>query len=339
MNNIPQPILDAYDIGVIESTTQITDGLIHATYLLETTTGRFILQRLHEVLSADEIGEDILAVTRHLKSVGTLAPEMILDRDGNVLHKFEDQVWRMQTAIAGRTHSVVPSEHAAQEAGKAFGELHRAFEKMNYQFKTRRLGHQTREILEGFKKTVEEHRADEIFDEVAADVELVLKTLPTLLLPESIPVRVVHGDPKISNVLFDENDHALAIIDLDTCHAGSILVDLGDAFRSWCGVEEDDPQNHFRIEIFEAGWRGYRMGAGGMITQDEVALVPQAVALITLELTARFLKDYFDDSYFGDDAERYESRRAQNLARARGQIALYRSIVEQWEAMNNIVSA
>jgi hypothetical protein len=44
--------------------------------------------------------------------------------------------------------------------------------------------------------------------------------------------------------------------------------------------------------------------------------------VVCIELAARFCVDAFDDSYFGWDPARFPSRRAHNLVRARGQLAL-----------------
>ena len=146
------------------------------------------------------------------------------------------------------------------------------------------------------------------------------------LLPDDLPLRVIHGDPKISNVLFDRRLRATGIVDLDTCNRRPLLVELGDAFRSWCGKAEDDPHNTFSLPVFNAAWRGYAQEARGFITARERKLVAKAIGTITLELAARFLIDYFEDSYFGWDSSRYLSRRAHNLARARGQIAEFSTI-------------
>jgi hypothetical protein len=116
-----------------------------------------------------------------------------------------------------------------------------------------------------------------------------------------------------------------------------LAVELGDAFRSWCGFQEDRADNRFRLEIFEAGWRAYRSSAS-FLTQAEIASVGQGIGLITLELASRFLADYFTDSYFGWDTKRYPSRRAHNLARARGQLALYKDFVAQQESVEAILA-
>ena len=102
-------------------------------------------------------------------------------------------------------------------------------------------------------------------------------------------------------------------------------------------MQEDDAKNVFRLEIFKAGWNGYAKSAEGFISARERKLVPKSVATITLELASRFLADYFEDNYFGWDDSRYPSRRAHNLARARGQLALYRDIQKKMGKMEAIV--
>jgi len=155
-----------------------------------------------------------------------------------------------------------------------------------------------------------------------------------LLLPDNLSLAVIHGDPKISNFLFKDGK-ASATVDLDTCGRASVLYDLGDAFRSWCGGLEDDPNNSFNIEHFTQGLRGYM--SQNKLPQKEVSLLLQSVELITLELAMRFCTDYFEDSYFSYDKERYPNRKAHNLARTRGQIALHKSIVVQREEIEEVI--
>jgi hypothetical protein len=65
--------------------------------------------------------------------------------------------------------------------------------------------------------------------------------------------------------------------------------------------------------------------------------VAQGIGTITLELAARFLADYFNDNYFGWDPKRYKSRRAHNLARARGQIALFKDLQKKMKQVKKII--
>ena len=53
--------------------------------------------------------------------------------------------------------------------------------------------------------------------------------------------QLVHGDLKISNLIFDAAGKAVGIIDFDTLLVHARAIDLGDALRSWCNwTAEDD---------------------------------------------------------------------------------------------------
>ena len=334
MQRIPQAVLSHYEIGRVKNVTSITDGLVHQTLELSTTTGTYILQRLHPVLSSQAIGKDFLAVTKFLKSQGFTTPQAVLSRQGKVLVRDGKDIWRMQTKISGRTIHVLHDLKMARECGEIYARFHRVMDGFSYTFKSTKILHETENVYEAFEKAVKKGGKVERWEggEVEEMVEFIRRNLPKYFLPATLPVRVIHGDPKISNILFGPPPArggargggsliAKSIIDLDTCNRRPLLVELGDAFRSWCGGAEDDPHNTFSLPIFRAAWAGYKKGAGDMMTKRELQYVPRAIGTITLELAARFLTDYFDDSYFGWDASRYPSRRAHNLARCRGQIA------------------
>lgn len=297
----------------------------------------FILQRLHPILSSEGIGEDFLAVTRFLKKKKFPAPECMLTSQGEVLAVDGEHVWRMQTFLKGRTMFVVKNPSMARESGEIYARLHKTLSKLDYAFKSDQIFHETEKVYAAFQKTVKAHYGSGLVDEVANEIAFVAAELPKLFLPTTLPMRVIHGDPKISNILFDAQGHAKAIVDLDTCNRRPLLVELGDAFRSWCGKKEDDAKNVFRLDVFASAWKGYAKGARGFITAREKKYVPQAIGTITLELAARFLTDYFTDNYFGWDASRYPSRRAHNLARAKGQIALYRDLKGKMREVKKIV--
>ncbi|MBT4856679.1 phosphotransferase [Candidatus Uhrbacteria bacterium] len=337
MQDIPKIVLEAYDLGPIDRVTKVSDGLIHQTYKVESMAGDFILQRLHPLLGTSEIGQDFFAVTTHLNNEGFPAPEAVLGMGGEVLVNDGEYNWRMQTYIDGRTYSKLDNPYVAKEAGAIYGRLHKSLASMDYEFQSELKLHETEKIFAEFQEVIGNWGGDiGLKESVRDEVDFILEHLPKQFLPSGLPQRVIHGDPKISNILF-KGGEAVGVIDLDTCNNHTVLVDVGDAFRSWCGRDEDDSQNAFNLELFEAGWLGYIGTAGDFLTDEERSLVPRAISCITLELAARFLKDVFDDSYFGWDAERYASRREHNLARVRGQIALYKDLQDKLGDVNRIV--
>jgi hypothetical protein len=61
------------------------------------------------------------------------------------------------------------------------------------------------------------------------------------------------------------------------------------------------------------------------------------VLTIAAELCLRFLTDALEERYFGFDASRFATRGEHNLARARGQLELAKSLVAQLDAAERIV--
>lgn len=337
---IPSRVIDSYDIGKVRNTKVVTDGLVHKTYELDTTTGQYIVQHLHPVLASAAIGQDFLAVTRYLENQGFPTPRAVLSKGGKMIVRDGKDVWRMQTKLSGRTLSVLQDLKMARACGEIYATFHRVMNGFPYRFKSKKILHETEKVYAAFEKALTKgsRRLQPAQNEkVKNEVEFIRRNLPKYFLSSTLPMRVIHGDPKISNILFDSKGQARAIIDLDTCNRRPLLVELGDAFRSWCGRAEDNPRNTFSLPIFRAAWAGYKKGAGDMMTKRELQYVPKAIGTITLELAARFLADYFDDNYFGWDSSRYPSRQAHNLARARGQIAEFRDYQKKLSAIKRIV--
>ncbi len=322
---IPTRVLSAYDLARVETVSQIASGLIHQTYKIAADKGTFILQRLHPMLATEEIADDFFVVTEYLNANGFPAPSCALTKRGEVLANDGTHYWRMQTCLPGRTFERVPSLAHVREAGGMYADLHRTLDGLAYRFRSRLKLHETRKIFRAFEQIVRRHEKKILSENAKPEITFIKTQLPKFFLPENLPRRVIHGDPKISNILFDRKGCAVGVVDLDTCNRHTVLADLGDAFRSWCADKKEDDRCRFRTDVFRAGWSAYKRRANGFLTSREIKLVPRAIACITLELACRFLTDYFNDSYFGWDPKRYPSRRAHNLARCRGQLSLFKN--------------
>ena len=129
---------------------------------------------------------------------------------------------------------------------------------------------------------------------------------------------IIHADPKLQNILFQKGK-AIAFIDFDTVMRGSYLIDLGDGLRSLYKIN-----NKFSEELFSACLKGYRSEIEIPHTDDEIK---SAIGLFSLELAARYCKNYFDQSYFPWDQDNYPSVKKQNLENARKCIEYYKTIL------------
>jgi Ser/Thr protein kinase RdoA (MazF antagonist) len=149
-----------------------------------------------------------------------------------------------------------------------------------------------------------------------------------------LPERTVHNDAKADNVLVDERTgEGLCMIDLDTVGPGTVLFDFGDLVRSMAagaaeddiaaGAAEDDiERSGVRRDLLEAVAAGYLDVAAGVLTGEEIDLLPLGGLVMTWEAASRFLADHLEgDVYYRVD------RRGHNLDRARAQLRLLDALV------------
>lgn len=321
---LPSPVVAAYDLDP-SSVSPITVGLVNQTFEARTSDGRrLIVQKLHPVFGA-AVNEDIDAITAHLERRGLVTPRPVRTREG-ALHVDHDGVYRALAFLEGRVHTEVAGAPVAHEAGALAGRFHRAVADLEHRFRFVRPGvHDTAAHLEKLRAAAE-RTDDAAIRELAATIDRETRALPEL---PPTPLRILHGDLKITNLLFSEDGtRGVALLDLDTMQHGPIAFELGDALRSWSNPRgESDPSAYFDPAIAAAAMEGFREGAAGAIGEDELATVPLGTARIAYELAARFATDVVEDRYFGWDPARFGSRREHNLVRARSQLALARDVV------------
>ncbi|APD48889.1 phosphotransferase [Synechococcus sp. CS-602] len=152
-----------------------------------------------------------------------------------------------------------------------------------------------------------------------------------------LPLRPIHGDPKINNMLMDvASGEAIALVDLDTVKPGLVHYDIGDCLRSCCnplGEETSDwAAVRFDPQLCDAILQGYAAAAGSFLTPTDYDYLYAAIRLIPLELGLRFFSDYLaGNTYFKTRYPRH------NLDRALVQFRLTASIEEQETAIRSII--
>jgi Ser/Thr protein kinase RdoA (MazF antagonist) len=292
-------------------------GLINVTWYVGDPV-QWVVQRLHPAFRAD-VHDDIEAVTAHLAARGLVTPRLLRTDAGTLCDTGPEGVFRVMDFVPGRTFQRVESPALAEAAGALVARFHAAVDDLVYDYHHVRPGaHDTplhmRRLEEGLSRASPEARA------VA---EEILERWHTFEMAD-LPLRHCHGDLKISNLRFDAAGGGLCLLDLDTLSALPLDVELGDAWRSWCNPRgEDDPDTHFDLDIFAASVRGYvAVRPLSAVERDALAGAPERIAL---ELASRFCRDAWEDAYFGWNAQRFPSRTAHNLFRARGQLSLARS--------------
>ena len=144
-----------------------------------------------------------------------------------------------------------------------------------------------------------------------------------------LPLRPIHGDPKVNNVLLDARDgQAVALVDLDTVKPGLVHTDIGDCLRSGCnplGEETLAPEQvRFDLGLCAALLEGYGAAAHHFLSPADHHYLFDAIRLISFELGLRFFSDHLAGNvYF------HTNRPGHNLDRALVQFHLTASIEAQ----------
>ena len=322
--------------------TPLVSGLINDSWRAERPGGSpLLLQRVNPMFPVT-INDDIDRVTQHLARKGLLTPRILRTPEGLLGLLADGELWRILTFIPGTTRDVLENPRQADEAGSLLARFHLALSDIDHTFVNARLGvHDTPLHLETLKGALEEHKGHARFDEIRPLGEAILGIAGALPELPRCTDRIVHGDPKISNLVFDElTDDALCLIDLDTLAPMPIILELGDAFRSWCNLRgEDNVEAAFSLPLFRSAVSGYARDAGGFLNETEWRALPAATLIITVELAARFAADALVESYFSWDSERYGTAGEHNQIRATSQLSLARSIQAQWAALEEVVTA
>jgi len=116
--------LHRYDHGELISAKGIAEGVENSNYLVDTTSGRFILTLYEKRVNVDDL-PFFMALTDHLASKGLNIPRMLRDRRGEQLQTLAGRPACLIEFLSGVsvTH---PSPAQARAAGGALGDMHRA---------------------------------------------------------------------------------------------------------------------------------------------------------------------------------------------------------------------
>jgi Ser/Thr protein kinase RdoA (MazF antagonist) len=347
---LDQPLLDVHPYGA---------GIINDTFLV-TCAGKpmpqAVLQRINPRVfpHPERIMRNLRTLYRHLEARQAALPPgerhlrlpaIIPARNGQDWF-VDDQggFWRTLEFIgASRTLERISHPGQARELGWALGRFHRLTADLDPTLLHQSLPgfHATPAYLERLDRAVAGATMtpdDSALEEALAWVEARRQLAPVLqqaCRAGLLPLRVVHGDPKLNNLLFDPaGARALGLIDLDTVQPGLVHYDLGDCVRSGCNTAgEASSKPRFDLELCRTLLEAYLAEAREFLHAREYPFLYNAICLLPFELGLRFLTDHLEgDRYFKVHG------RGQNLQRALTQFRLMQDIEVEGERIHRMVS-
>jgi Ser/Thr protein kinase RdoA (MazF antagonist) len=332
--------------GTSAAVLPLGNGLINETYLVTTAAEPFVLQCInaHVFPEPEAVQANLAEIGRHLDSKAPAAvklqiPRLIKSETGrDAVRDEQGRIWRAISYIADAVSlEALGGLHEARQVGFALGHFHRLLSDLNPLLLKDTLPgfHITPAYLAHYHEVLATAGPKRVNKDCAAFIDrhqFLADDLEAAKRQGLLPLRIIHGDPKLNNFMFDRNcQTVIGLVDLDTVKPGLLHYDIGDCLRSCCHRLENDA---FDPEIGEAILASYLSEAGHFFTGPDYESLYPAIRLIPFELGLRFYTDHLEgDRYFKTEEPE------QNLQRALGQFRLCESIIGQERAVRRLIES
>jgi len=299
--------------------TSLGKGNINDTFLVHTREKSVVLQRINDQVFPNPqiLINNLHILSNHLRSQPDPDAEqwkeavLVPALDGSLsVQDNSSSIWRALSYIENSTSvSSARTAFQAEQTGWALGHFHKRL--VNLDVRKMKIAlpgfHNLSNYLAQYKNTEKKIPATNS-PEIQFCLNIIRKkqksalALETAITKGIIRQKIIHGDPKIGNVLFDkESGLAISLIDLDTVGPGILQHDIGDCLRSVCNVagEESEPgEISFDLDYCEMTLKGYFQEAGTLLTSVDREFIYDGIKAITFELGLRFFTDYLQGGLY-----------------------------------------
>jgi len=192
-------------------------GLINISLRVDATDGRrCVLQQLHTMFDP-AVNLNLDRVTRELARAGMPTPLLLRTLAGEPWVTIDGRHWRLLSFVDGGSVDAIAEPALAREAGRLLARFHRALAGLRDPLPHQRPPvHEPPRHFAALREARARHAGHvhaAAVGDLATEIDALYAGLPAL--PQA-PLRLMHGDPKISNLLFDAAGRGLCLVDLDT---------------------------------------------------------------------------------------------------------------------------
>lgn len=290
----------------------------------DTEEQSFILQRINHAVFREPqlVMQNMRIYTDHVRDRLAQSPldrrwelpQILTTAQGQDYFQTEDgEFWRSLSFIENsKSFDTITDSQQAREVGYALGTFHHltsdlAPEKL---VDTLEGFHITPLYLQQYQQVIAKGENTQTSPEITYCQKIIEQHQELAHLLEDakssgkLPLRVMHGDPKVNNILFDQSTQlAVSIVDLDTVKAGLIHYDIGDCLRSGCNPAGEDTRKwtevRFDMDLCQEILSGYKAIANSFLTKTDEDYIYDSIRVITFELGLRFFTDFLaGNTYF-----------------------------------------
>lgn len=217
--------LARYDVGELVSVKGIAEGVENTNYLVDTTTGRFILTLYEKRVDGGDLPY-FMALLDHLATRGCPVPPAIKDRDGVAIQTLEGRPACLIQFLPGVsvTH---PTPTQALAAGTALGEMHAALADFPLE-RANSMGFATwQSLLDRCGRDL-----DSIAPGLHHDLTVALADLAATWARDPLPRSTIHADLFPDNMLM-RGDTVGGLIDFYFACTDIRVYDLAVMHAAW----------------------------------------------------------------------------------------------------------
>lgn len=316
----------------LKKISALSEGLIHKTYKVAFEDGdSILLQCVNNNIfrQPENMIENYRLIEAHLlQNQGAVKIPKLLPSDSG--HLFfvdeENNFWRAFEFIRhSYSVSTIESAEMVFSAANCFGRFTKSLSGLDVTELKIIIPH-FHDLSLRFKQ-FEEAIMNASADRTKNAEELILKSKERKFLVDfyeqfdekNYPLRMMHHDCKISNILFSTvTGEIVCPVDMDTIMPGKFFSDLGDMIRTMaCSVDENSIEWEMisvKEDYYQNILKGYLEGIGNSLTTEEIKHIHFSGLLMTYMQAIRFLADYLNNDVY------YQTHyKNQNLDRAKNQ--------------------
>jgi len=302
----------------ILSVNPLGSGNINDTFLVKVQGESFILQRIQKRMDTEKLEYNFGLYSKILSDSGLMYPKWMKTKKGGYFYIDENEDrWRMYPYLDADILSIPLKSYELYECGRGLARLHFLLNPLGETPKTvYPMLHDLKSYYNHYGSLLAggEYQKENRDRKIEETIELRIGEFI-----DDIPVRnaVVHGDPKLGNILFKEGK-VVGFIDFDTVMQGSLLEDIADCIRSCCVIG-----GRLEVKAAEMIIKGYLAASKelGLKDTDQVGVlkttgiegIGRVFDRISFELALRYYTDAlspekkFKEKYPGYRLERVRS--------------------------------
>lgn len=295
----------------------LSGGLINHTYrVMSDQEPAFLLQQINTRVfpAPQDVQDNYMHIWKYAKAQAPAfkLPAPVVTNEHQLLYKDKNsQYWRAFEYLCD-THALPVAETPVQAAATAetFAGFSAAFSAMDVSL--------LKAVIPGFHDLAWRYR--QFKDAIASGNEVRLnKTdamisallsreryvqfFETVKSSDAYPLRVMHHDAKIANILFDKKDgQVVCPVDYDTVMPGYFFSDLGDMIRSMTPCADENSTDNetlcIRGDFYKAILDGYLSVMDTQFTADEKKNIHYAGIIMIYMQALRFLADYLNNDIY-----------------------------------------